>query len=103
MTTEGRPEFKNSEEFYAKTYAEQRKCRLQDAIDDYLQDDSVSVTQFYMELKDCFDDVIKYHTKSRDRATAALQLCMGHRPSVDLGDVTQEDVTRALNNMPTRY
>ena len=46
---------------------------------------------------------MKFLSMRRDRATAALQLCMGHRPSVDLGDVTQEDVTRALNNMPTRY
>ena len=43
MTTEGRPAMQNSTEFLNKTYAEQRKCRLQDAIDDYIQDEKVSI------------------------------------------------------------
>ena len=81
MTTEGRP-------FYAspdKTYAEQRKCRMQDAIDDYLQDGEVTARQTYEEMLSCINDVIEYHKSSMDRAVALRSLMMGNR-EVDLSD-----------------
>ena len=99
MTTEGRP-FLGSD----KTYAEQRKCRLQDAIDDYCQDDKVSILEFYTDLKDCIEDIITYHKQNKERAMGMLQLVLGHRPVDGLSDDTdQVDVTSALNSMPTRY
>ena len=106
MTTDGRPVMPNSTEFLNKTYAEQRKCRLQDAIDDYIQDEKVSILEFYTDLKDCIEDVITYHKKNKERAMGMLQLVLGHRPVDGLtDDIDQVDVTAALNNpgIPSRY
>ena len=79
MTIEGRPEFKGTEDFLRKTYAGQRKDRMQDAIDDYLQDDKVSARQAYEEMLSCIDDVIKYHRSNLRRATELKSLMVGHR------------------------
>ena len=68
-----------------KTYAQQRKDRLQDAIDDYLQDGEFSAQQTYEEVLSCINDVIEYHKSSMDRAVALRSLMMGNR-EVDLND-----------------
>jgi len=80
MTIEGRP-FVGPD----NTYEKQRKCRMQDAIDDYLQDDTVSPRQTYEEMLSCINDVIEYHKSNMDRAVALRSLMMGHR-EVDLND-----------------
>jgi len=85
-----------------KTYAEQRKCRLQDAVDDYMQDDKVTILEFYHDLKDCLKDIISYHTTSKERAVGALELVLGHRPTVGLDDIDQIEVSREIN-IPPRY
>ena len=104
MTTDGRPVMPNSTAFLNKTYAEQRKCRLQDAIDDYIQYYKVSILEFYTDLKDCIEDVITYHKKNKERAMGMLQLVLGHRPVDGLtDDIDQVDVTAALNSIPNRY
>ena len=59
------------------TYEHQRKCRMQDAIDDYLQDDTIDSQQIYNEMLDCVQDVIDYHQKSLDRATTLKSLMQG--------------------------
>ena len=74
MTIEGRP-FLGSDQ----TYEKQRKCRMQDAIDDYLNDDKVSSRQAYEEMLSCIDDVIEYHEKAYSRARGLRDLMMGHR------------------------
>ena len=48
-----------------KTYAQQRKDRLQDAIDDYLQDGEFSAQQTYEEVLSCINDVIEYHQNAK--------------------------------------
>ena len=60
------------------TYDEQRKCRMQAAIDDYLQDDKVSARQTYDEILDCIDYTIKYHENSYVRARELRDLMMGY-------------------------
>ena len=40
------------------TYEQQRKCRMQDAIDDYLQDDEVDARRAHEEMLSCVQDVI---------------------------------------------
>jgi len=85
-----------------KTYEEQRKCRLQDAVDDYIQDDKVTILEFYHDLKDCLQDIISYHTTSKERAVGALELVLGHRPTVGLDDIDQVEVSREIN-IPSRY
>ena len=89
MTIEARPEFKGTEDFLQKSYAGQRKDRMQDAIDDYLQDGKVSARQTYEEMLSCIDDVIKYHEQSYCRARSLRDLMMGHR-EVDLEDLAKK-------------
>tara|TARA_B100000925_G_scaffold291216_1_gene278518 strand:+ start:425 stop:676 length:252 start_codon:yes stop_codon:yes gene_type:complete len=60
------------------TYEKQRLCRMQDAIDDYLQDDRVSSKQTYEEILSCVDDVIKYHEKHYVRARELRDLLTGY-------------------------
>lgn len=87
MTIEGRPELNVD---WDKEYAKQRKDRMQDAIDDYLQDDNVDSRQAYEEMLSCVQDVIDYHRKGMERATVLKSLMMGHREfdleSYSLGD-----------------
>ena len=79
MTTEGRPGITDPTNLLQKTYEEQRQCRMQDAIDDYLQDDKVSSRQTYEEMLSCVQDVIDYHKKSLDRAVDLKSFMMGNR------------------------
>lgn len=60
-------------------YSKQRKDRMQDAIDDYLNDDKVPARQTYEEILSCIDDLINYHKKNMDRATELKSLMMGNR------------------------
>ena len=59
--------------------SKQRKDRMQDAIDDYLNDDRVSARQTYEEMLFGIDDVINYHKKSMERAVELKSLMFGHR------------------------
>ena len=52
------------------TYEHQRKCRMQDAIDDYLNDEEIDARRAYEDMLACVDDVINYHKKMHDRAMA---------------------------------
>lgn len=63
---------------WSKEYAKQRLSRMQDAIDDYLQDDKVSPTQAYEEILSCVDDVIQYHEKQYVRARRLRDLLSGY-------------------------
>ncbi len=76
---EGRPESKNSDDYWDKMYAKQRKDRMQDCIDDYLNDDKVDARQAYEEMLSCIDDVINYHKKQHDKAVALKSLRVGER------------------------
>ena len=60
-------------------YAKQRKDRMQDAIDDYLNDDKVPARQTYEEILSCIDDLIVYHKQNMDRANELKSLMMGNR------------------------
>ena len=76
---EGRPVIKGSDEYWENEYSKQRKGRMQDAIDDYLQDDRVSARRAYEEMLSCVDDVINYHKKEYDKAVELKSLMLGHR------------------------
>jgi predicted house-cleaning noncanonical NTP pyrophosphatase (MazG superfamily) len=64
---------------WSNEYSKQRKDRMQDAIDDYLNDDKVSARQTYEEMLFGIDDVINYHKKSMERAVELKSLMLGHR------------------------
>jgi hypothetical protein len=87
MTIEGRPFIGYD------SYEKQRKCRMQDAVDDYLQDDKVSARQAYEEIISCVNDVIEYHKTSMERAVTLKELMMGHR-EVDLNDFVKNPPTQ---------
>ena len=90
MTTECRP-FLGPD----NTYEKQRQCRMQDAIDDYLNDDKVSARQTYEEMLSCINDVIDYHRKSMNRAVKLKELMLGHR---DI-DLLQSEKTGLLDTL----
>lgn len=70
-------------------YARQRRDRMQDAIDDYLQDDKISAHRTYEEMLCCIHDVIRYHKKNLKKAEDLRDLMLGYR-NIDL-------------NLPERY
>ena len=61
------------------TYEKQRKCRMQDAIDDYLNDEKVSARRAYEEMLSCVQDVIDYHQKEYVKARELYDLLLGNR------------------------
>ena len=81
------------------TYEKQRKCRMQDAIDDYLSDDKVSSRQAYEEMLSCINDVIEYHEKAYCRARGLYDLMMGNR-EIDLEDLAKK---WQYDKLPERY
>jgi len=95
MTTEGRPDIQVSDEYWQNEYAKQRKDRMQDCIDDYLQDEKVSARQTYEEMLSCIDDVINYHKTSMNRAVDLKSLMMGHRQDLDFIDNVLDDPSLA--------
>ena len=97
MTTEGHPFITNT------SYAEQRKDRMQDAIDDYLQDDKVSARQTYEEMLSGVDDVIKYHKTSMERAVDLKELMLGHRAVDAMEAWGHSDLEYLSQNLPKRY
>ena len=76
---EGRPEIKNDDKFWDDLYAKQRKDRMQDCIDDYLQDEKVDARRAYEEILSCVDDVINYHKNQYDKAVSLKSLMLGNR------------------------
>ena len=100
MTIEGRPDIQTSDEYWENEYSKQRKGRMQDAIDDYLQDERVSARQTYEEMLSCIDDVINYHKTNMDRAVELKSLMMGHREV----DFTDEIAAKwQYDKLPERY
>ena len=72
MTIEGRPYLGPD-----NTYEKQRKCRMQDAIDDYLQDDKVSAQLAYDEILECVKDVLDYHQREYVKAQELYDMMLG--------------------------
>ena len=63
---------------------------MQDAIDDYLQDDKVSARQTYEEMLSCINDVISFHKTSMDRAIKLKRLMSGHRDLDFMDDILND-------------
>ena len=51
-----------------KSYEEQRKDRLADAIEDYLNDPNVTSSELYLEMKDVVVDWAKYHQEQAQKS-----------------------------------
>lgn len=73
-TIEGVPELNVD---WNAEYARQRKDRLQDSIDEYMQDD-VDVNVFFADITDCIKDILLYHDKSSSKARDMLNFIEGN-------------------------
>ena len=84
--------FENSPYQYQNlSFEEQRKARLAESIDEYLNEgrangDVESVEVFYNDLRACIQDLIDYHGKRKDHAVSALEAILGHRPIPELDE-----------------
>ena len=59
------------------TYSEQRKDRMQDAIDDYLTDHEVTAQYAYNEMLECVKTMIDYHQREYTKAQKLYDLMLG--------------------------
>ena len=81
-------------EMITKSFEEQRKERLQESIDEYLNEGDVDVDLFYKDLRDCITDVLNFHKIRAEKAQQAMDAVLGHRPIdelVEIGDLLEED------------
>ena len=97
MTIEGRPDIQHN---WEKEFEQQRKDRLQDSIDEYLQDDKVSPRRAYEEILSCIQDVMDHNRKQLDRATVLKSLMMGHREVDDIDDLA---IKWQYDKLPERF
>jgi len=74
---EGRPEMKDID--WELQYINERKSRMTDCIDEYLQDPKTDARQTYEDILSCIDGVIQYHKKEYDKAVALKSLMLGER------------------------
>jgi hypothetical protein len=56
------------------TYSEQRKERLADVVNDYLNDQDVTPAEFYFDLKAEVQELIDYHKREAKRAEEFMKL-----------------------------
>ena len=75
--TEGTPIIQ-SEEQWRESFRQQRKNRLQDSVDEYMQDGEV--VMFYEDLQDAIQSLIDYHNQQKEYAVTAMKAIGGHRP-----------------------
>jgi len=61
------------------TYAEQRRARMLECIEDYMNDSNVDARHCYEDMLYAIDDNIKYHQHHVDKYTALKQLMHGDR------------------------
>mgnify|MGYP001189472959 FL=1 len=59
------------------TYSQQRKDRMQDAIDDYLCDDEVTAHDAYNEMLECVKNMSDYHLREYLKAQELYDLMSG--------------------------
>ena len=71
-----------SKENVLKTYAEQRRDRMGDAIGDYLTDEDVDARQAYEEILAEVQTWIDYHQKFLVKAQNLYALMQGERPVI---------------------
>ncbi len=78
------PTSSDYKEMTYKTFEEQRKERLHESIDEYLNDGEVDVDLFYKELREGIQNLIDYHGKMKQKAQDGLEAILGHRPIPEL-------------------
>jgi len=77
-TTEGTPVISGSDEYWKEEFKRQRASRLQDSVDEYMQDGEVDA--FFEDLRTAIQDLIDYHGKQKENAQTLMKVVSGHRP-----------------------
>jgi hypothetical protein len=70
-----------------KSFEEQRKERLHESIDEYLNDGEVDVDLFYKDLREGIQSLIDYHGKMKQKAQDGMDAILGHRPIAELDQI----------------
>ena len=60
-----------------KTYSEQRKDRMQDAVDDYLTDHEITAKFAYEEMLECVKTMMDYHQREYAKAQELYDMMLG--------------------------
>jgi len=76
MTIESRPEINYD---WQLEFKKQRKTRLTDSVDEYLQDDDTTADTFRFELLDSINGMIDYHQTYLDKAIAFKNIICGEQ------------------------
>ena len=77
FTLEGRPTLKPDKEFeemMSKSYDEQRKDRLTDCIDDYLNDDDKTAIDLYDDMLASLEETRSYHMKQVAKIDSLIRM-----------------------------
>lgn len=75
-----------------KTYEEQRKHRLFDAVADYLDDDQVSAKHFYNDFIDVLNELGQHHAKQLNKFSELLRIINSDAHRTGDGDAVQSEV-----------
>ena len=84
FTIEGRPTLKPDKEFekmMSKSYDEQRKDRLTDCIDDYLNDDDKTAIDLYNDMLASLEETRNYHERQKTKIESVIRMM---RPTIKI-------------------
>jgi len=77
FTIEGRPTLKPDEKFEEmmnKAYDEQRRDRLTDCIDDYLNDDDKTAIDLYDDILASLEQTCDYHNRQKTKIESVIRM-----------------------------
>lgn len=77
FTLEGRPTLKPDKEFeemMSKSYDEQRRDRLTDCIDDYLNDDDKTAIDLYDDILASLEETRDYHDRQKKKIESVIRM-----------------------------
>ncbi|AOV60187.1 hypothetical protein S820908_040 [Synechococcus phage S-CAM9] len=92
-----------TEEQWQKDFKKQRASRLQDSVDEYMQDGEVDA--FFEDLCIAIQDLIDYHGKQKETAQTLMKVVSGHRPLHHL-EIQQDFETQTSlmqKKIPSRF
>lgn len=84
FTIEGRPTLKPDKEFeenMSKAYDEQRRNRLTDCIDDYLNDDDKTAIDLYNDMLASLEETRDYHERQKTKIESVIRMM---RPNIEI-------------------
>ena len=90
FTLEGRPTLKPDKEFeemMSKSYDEQRRDRLTDCIDDYLNDDDKTAIDLYDDMLASLEETRSYHERQINKIDSLIRMI---KPGDQLGYIHRD-------------